>query len=404
MRKKRVEIELEEAIALLKNFPPIPGREILPLALAHGRVLAEDQTAEIDQPPFDRSPLDGYALRAADTLGTSPQTPLSFAVVDRLCAGDVPSGSVGAGQAVRLMTGAMLPPGSDAVIKQEETDLGASKVRIYRPLSPHENVCFRGEDFKAGSLLLGAGTKLDAPALGALASAGVMQVPVRPCPRVALLVTGNELWEPVWGQVLPPGKIYSSNLTLLSARLGELGYAPVRALETGDDPQTAAGLIREILEGVDVLLTTGGVSVGDNDLFHEVIPLLGAERVFHGVKLKPGTPAMLSRFLGKPILSLSGNPFAAAATFELLARPLLFALSGDASLCSTRVVATLAQSYEKKSPVRRFVRGRVENGEVTLPEGHSSGQLRSLVGCNCLVEIPPDVEARQGDLLTVYLI
>jgi len=237
-----------------------------------------------------------------------------------------------------------------------------------------------------------------------LASVGLTRVSVRPSPRVVLLVTGNELCEPVPGKALPPGRIYSSNLTLLSARLCELGHAPVSVLQNGDDPQVAAGLIREVLEGVDVVITTGGVSVGDDDLFHEVMPLLGAERVFHGVKLKPGAPAMFSFCEGKPILSLSGNPFAAAATFELLARPLLFALCGDPSLLCAKVSAVLATPYEKKSAIRRFVRGRLlGDGRVTLPEGHSSGQLRSFVGCNCLVEIPAGAEARVGEQVTVYL-
>ena len=143
-----------------------------------------------------------------------------------------------------------------------------------------------------------------------------------------------------------------------------------------------------MLETCDLLLTTGGVSVGDKDIFHQALPLLGAERVFWKVQLKPGTPAMFSRFRDKPILSLSGNPFAAFTTFELLGRPLLTALTGEPALLPRRERAVLDTPFPKGSPIRRFVRGKYENGRVTLPEGHYSGALRSLAGCNCLVDIP----------------
>ena len=160
-----------------------------------------------------------------------------------------------------------------------------------------------------------------------------------------------------------------------------------------------------MLEACDLLITTGGVSVGDKDIFHQALPLLGAEQVFWQVDLKPGTPAMFSRYGSKPILSLSGNPFAAFTTFELLARPLLAALSGEPHLIPQQQQAILATPYEKPSPRRRFLRGRCENGQVALPVGHSSGQLASLVGCSCLVELPagtPPVEA--GQAVQVWLL
>lgn len=153
----------------------------------------------------------------------------------------------------------------------------------------------------------------------------------------------------------------------------------------------------ELLADCDLLITTGGVSVGDKDIFHQALPLLGAERVFWKVNLKPGTPAMFSRYGGKPILSLSGNPFAAFTTFELLARPLLAALSGEPHLLPQQRQALLTTRYGKPSPRRRFLRGRYEEGRVELPEGHSSGQLASLLGCNCLVELPAGLTRRKPD-------
>ena len=404
MESKRLEIELEQALALIMKTTPLAGEQTVPLPLARGMILARDVISGIDQPPFDRSPLDGYAVRAEDLADASPTSPVTLTVVGRLCAGDTPlTHSVKPGQAVRVMTGAAIPPGCDCVIRQEDTDCGQSQVAVCRPLRQHDNFCFRGEDFKAGNLLLPAGTRLNAAALGVLASAGIMQVPVRPKAKVALLVTGDELFEPGEGKALPPGKIYSSNMALLYARLCELGLEPISAIQAGDDPHAVASLIKQMLAQADIMITTGGVSVGEQDIFHDVMPLLGAERIFHGVNIKPGTPAMFSRVWQKPVLSLSGNPFAAAATFELLGRPLLAALSGDDWLLPEKALAALGSSYGKKASSRRFVRGKLANGKVTLPEEHSSGQLRSMVGCNCLVEIPPDVQMREGDLATVYL-
>ena len=212
------------------------------------------------------------------------------------------------------MTGAMLPQGCDCVLRQEDTDLG-NPVRIYASLPPYKNYVYQGEDYRTGSLLLPAGTRLDAAALGVLASAGLTEVAVRRRPKVGLLTTGDEVVEA--GQPLPPGKIYGSNGALLTARLTELGI-PSLCRHAADSPAAVAKAMEGMLADCDLLITTGGVSVGDKDIFHQALPLLGAERVFWKVDLKPGTPAMFSRYKGKPILSLSGNPFAAFTTFELL--------------------------------------------------------------------------------------
>ena len=403
LRPDRQEIELEDALAHIALTTPIAGVETLPLHLAHNRILAVDVVANTDHPPFARSPLDGYALHAEDIALASPDAPAVLTVVDRICAGGVPACAVARGQATRIMTGAVMPDGANAVVRQESTDYGDETVAVYHPLRPGDNVCLRGEDFFAGSVLVSAGTKLNAAALGVIASGGVAFVSVRVLPRVALMVTGDELAAPDTDGLLPPGKIYSSNFTMLSARLVELGFAPVLSVQLGDDPQVAAQWIADALPDIDVLITTGGVSVGDQDLFHEVMPLVGAGRVFHGVNLKPGTPAMFSQVDGVPVLSLSGNPFAAAATFELLARPLLAAVSGDLSILPRCVLAPLDTAFAKQSAARRFVRGTLLDGRVSLPAGHASGQLRSFLGCNCLVEIAPGAHPQIGDVVTVHL-
>ena len=208
---------------------------------------------------------------------------------------------------------------------------------------------------------------------------------VYPRPRVLLTGTGDELVRP--GQPLKPGQIYNSNLPQLAARCRQLGLA-ADTVWWPDDPRAVADGLTAGVRDFDCVITTGGVSVGDKDIFHQALPLAGAERLFWRVKLKPGTPLMFSLLEGRPVLSLSGNPFAAAATFELLARPLLAALAGQRDWQPLTLTAPLATPFSKASGGRRFVRGIYRDGAVTLPEGHSSGQLRSQVGCNCLVDIP----------------
>lgn len=397
-------IELEQAVSLMTDGQNPLGTDHCPLDQALGRTLASDLTAPIDQPPFHRSPLDGYALRSADTAGACPEHPRILRVVDTIFAGNVANVPVKPGQAVRIMTGAMLPDGCDCVLRQEDTNMGASTVSIYRSLQPDENFVHRGSDYRAGTVLLPAGTLLDPAALGLLASAGICDLCVRRRPRVGILSTGDEVSGP---QIHPlaPGKIYDANLTMLSARLKVLGIPAAEERRTADRPDAAADTMRELLQHCDLLITTGGVSVGDRDILHEALSLLGAEMVFWRVNMKPGTPALFARCDGKPVLCLSGNPFAAAAAFEVLARPLLAALAGEVGLLPRKGRGVLDNSFPKASPGRRFVRGRCEMGRVVLPEKHSSGVLSSLVGCNCLVDIPAGSGALgQGDDVSVLLL
>ncbi|OUO41041.1 molybdopterin molybdotransferase MoeA [Flavonifractor sp. An306] len=265
-------LTLEEAqTAILLNRVPL-GTQMLPLERALGRTLAADVAAPLDQPPFDRSPLDGYALRSADLTGANREHPAVLEVVDTVYAGDEARIPVGPGQAVRLMTGAMLPPGCDCVVPQEDTDQG-DPVSVFVSLKPFQNYVYQGEDYRKGALLLEKGTRLDAAALGVLASAGLTEVEVCRRPRVGLLTTGDEVVSP--GTPLPAGKIYGSNQMLLAARLAELGFETETAHQ-GDNPAAVAEAMRELLETCDVLLTTGGVSVGDKDIFHQALPLMAA--------------------------------------------------------------------------------------------------------------------------------
>ena len=402
-------ISVERAIELIEQYTKPVGTETVPATRAHGRVLAQDVCAPIDQPPWPRSPLDGYALRAQDSAGASRETPVTLRVIDTIYAGGWSEKTVGAGECVRLMTGAPIPAGCDCVIRQEDTDLGGDQVQICRTLRAWENYCRAGEDFRRGDVLLPAGTKLCGNAYGVLASAGLLRedvlLTVYRRVRCALLCTGDEL-VPNTVRPLPPGKIYSSNEAVLTARLQELGME-LTAVCGGfsDDEAQLAEAIRAAAADADVILTTGGVSVGAKDILHQTLPLLDAERVFWRVRLKPGTPLMFSLLADKPLLSLSGNPFAASATFELFARPLLAARSGDRSLRAQIISGALETDFKKFGRMRRFVRAVFRDGIVSIPQGHSSGQLASAVGTNCLAEIPgADAPLPAGSEVRVWLL
>lgn len=381
------DITLEQAVELLLARSPQPQREEVPLMAALGRIVAADMRASFDNPPFDRSPLDGYALRAADTEGATAEQPARLRLAGEECAGDFYAVRVMPGETVRIMTGGAMPKGTDAVIRQEDVETAGGEVRIPYPLHHHENYCFAGEDVRRGAVLVTAGEELTAARLAVLASQGVATVPVWRRPRVAVASTGDELTMP--GTPLAPGKIYNSNLFLVAGRLRELG-CDVEVMDIfPDEAGPAARHLAKMSAWADLLLTTGGVSVGKKDIMHDVVKHLGAERLFRGVQMKPGYPA-IGYQRGKTMgLALSGNPFAAYATFELLARPLLAKLAGRKETALPRRKAVLLDDFPKESRGRRFIRAFYEEGRVRLPEQHASGSLFSAAGCNAFVDIPP---------------
>lgn len=398
-------VSVEQAVTLLcAAASPVEKWEVLPLHEARGRILAEDVCAVRPQPPFDRSPLDGYALRAADSRGASRETPVTLRIIDRVMAGSVATHTVEPGAAVRIMTGAPIPAGADCVIRQEDTDYGEDTVHIYSELKPDQNFCHSGEDYPAGASLLQAGEKLDAVALSILASAGVAEVKVRRNIRVALITSGDELVAP--GAALPPGKIYNTNHFLLQGRLEELGVAPTVCAHVGDEAQQTAEAVRAAAAQADVIVTTGGVSVGQRDVMHDVVTLLGAEKLFWRVAVKPGSPVLAYRYDGKPVIALSGNPFGAFVTFELLVRPVLAVLSGDKSLIMEQTEAVVKGHFPKATMGRRMVRAKYRGGVVEIPQqGHASGMLYGLKNCNCLVDIlGPNEGLSEGDRVSVWLL
>ena len=388
-------ISVERAIELIEQHTSPVETCLLRATKAYGRVLSQDIHSPMDQPPWPRSPLDGYAFHAADSVGAGESAPVSLSVVETLYAGSWTDRVIQPGEAVRLMTGAPIPQGCDCVLRQEDTDGGAETVQIYKELKTFDNYCPAGDDFKQGDLLLPAGTRLTGNALGVLASAGLyreeIMLPVYRRVRCALICTGDEL-VPNDTRPLPPGKIYSST-AVIASRLRDLGVEVTTLLPNFSDSADAlADAIYEAAETADVIITTGGVSVGAKDILHETLPLLFADQIFWKVRLKPGSPLMFSLYRERPLLCLSGNPFAASATFELFARPMLAKLCGCEDLKMRVSEAVLAEPFTKTGKGRRFVRANLQDGRLTVSKHNSSGQLASAVVANCLAEIPPCTE------------
>jgi len=387
------DISLEQACdLLLKAVQPITKAENVPLEDALGRVLAENVAAPIDNPPFPRSPLDGYAFAASASAGASAEHPVELRIVGEECAGDYFAGHVGAGEAVRLMTGARIPAGCDTVIRQEDVRVEGDRLFVPYALQPYQNYCYAGEDIRKGTIAAAKGTRLNAGHIGRLASLGFAEVKVCRMPRIVLASTGDELLMP--GEPLRPGKIYNSNLYLLAARLREFGFSSEVLGVLPDDVEQAAEVLRPWGSRADLVLTTGGVSVGKKDIMHGVVAAIG-HRLFWRVAMKPGAPAIAYKVGGTLGIALSGNPFACFATFEMLARPVLARLAHreDLSLRETRGV--LGDAFPKASRGRRFVRAHFneDTGVVDLPDQHASGALSELSRCNAFVEFPAGTPA-----------
>ena len=395
---------IEEAREILcRQVEQLNEWEEIPLQEAVGRVLAKTQTALFDQPPFPRSPLDGYAVKGKETTDASKENPVELKVIGKVYAGSVFEGVVGEGEAVRIMTGAPIPEGADTVIRQEDTDEGIEMVNIYRGSKSYQNYCPQGEDYKAGTEILPKGTYIDGVALAVLASLGITKVPVIRQPRVAVLSTGDEVVQP--GSSLLPGKIYDANLHYILGRMVEIGKMMPTPAHCDDNLEDIVRTIKHLAEEMDVIITTGGVSVGEKDLMHGVVETLGAERLFWRVSLKPGAPTLAAVYQGTLIICLSGNPFGAAANFELLVRPVLAKLTGNDNWKMKRVEAVLEGNSPKKGGVRRFMRGNYSFGRAQISGGnHASGALSSMLGCNGLIEIAEDQEAKEGDRVWVHLL
>lgn len=386
----REHLEFEEARALLLRAVTPVGAEEAALERCPGRVLAEDVSANRSVPPFDSSPYDGYAFRAADVAGACADRPVTLRVLEELPAGSTAEHTVTAGTAMRLMTGAPIPPGADTVIMYEKTVFTDSTVTLSAPARAGDNIIRRGEDVSAGALLASAGTRIDPGTLGTLASQGYARLPVCRVPRVGIISTGSELTEP--GEEAGPGKIYNSNRYTFTALLAGMGLEPVYLGWARDETAAIAALIRKGADTCDAVILTGGVSVGDYDLTPAAMEACGADFLFRHVKLKPGMACAYALLEGKLLCGLSGNPASSVTNFHAVAAPALRKLAGLGDCLPKEISATLTEGFRKPSPTTRLLRGTLDlrEGETLMRPASRQGNvvLSSTIGCDAMAIIP----------------
>jgi molybdopterin molybdotransferase len=399
-----VEAYQSAILSAITALPPVQ----LELAAAEGCVLAEDVTAAVALPSFDNSSMDGYAVHAADVAAASPQAPAMLPVTGEIAAGDVGAHRLAPGAAIKIMTGAQLPAGADAVVPVEWTDGGIAEVAVYQPAKPGNAVRYVGGDAAAGETLLSAGTRMRPMQVAVAASAGRKAVAVRPRPRVVVLSTGDELTEP--GTPLVPGQIWDSNSYMIAACAREAGAVAYRHSVVPDDPAGVLPALEEQLTRADLLITTGGVSMGgEHDVVKAALRELGTV-TFRKVAMQPGMPQGFG-VIGKggngpvPIFTLPGNPVSAYVSFQVFVRPAIAALQGAGDLSLPAVRATLTGPARSPAGRRSYLRGVLDGGEVTPLSGQQSHQVASLGRANALIVVPErETQLAAGHVVDVLVL
>lgn len=387
---------LEEALdRILSTIEPLP-EDVVPVAEAVGRVPTQDLVASTDLPPFDNSGVDGYAVRSSDLTRASETSPVTLECIGAVKAGEAPSEIVGPGTCMRILTGALLPAGADAVVMQEDTRIpGNGGVEVLSAVGPWEGVRMAGDDVRRGAVLAEAGEALRPAHIGLLAGSGFAKVSVHRRPRVTLLSTGSELIP--LGGVLKPGQIYDSNSVLMRA-LANQDHLPI--VHTGHIPDTLEQTMAELhmaSRQADVVVTTGGVSVGDADYVKPAMAALGGSLDLWRIAIKPGKPFAFGRLGAAYWFGLPGNPVSAFVTWWLLVRPALSRLMGMRSTRGRQVLARLAESIANRGDRRHFVRVRFDaDGLVRLAGVQASHVQSSLAAADGLLDMPPGAHWEAG--------
>jgi len=398
---------LSEAQKVVLEATPVLGLEKIPILDALGRVLGEDIVAERDNPPWDNSAMDGFAVRWEDIKQEHTiQKPLTLSIIEDVPAGKMPSRTVESGEAIRIMTGAPIPKGADTVLKVEDTEHTPESVRVFKPEPKGSNIRPQGEDVRKGECIIAKGTRIRPGEAGMLAILAKSFVFVYQRPRVAILSTGDELAD--LDERFSEEKIINSNSYGIAAAVQDAGGIPFLLGIARDNP---AALKEKISHGLtaDILVLSGGVSMGDYDFTKAVFRDLGAEMNFWKLAIRPGQPLAFGKIQGKLAFGLPGNPVSSMVTFEQLVRPAMLKMSGHRSYGRPLVQAVFQEQFSKRTDRRHFLRGVLTREEgvfkVRTTGDQGSGILTSMVKANCLIDVPVEVERlNPGDLVTVQLL
>jgi len=400
MRPIRRTVPLQEALSLmLATAVPTERVERSAIRAAMDRVLAADVMSKVDVPPFDRAAMDGYAVVAEDTFGAGRSEPKRLQCVATAYTGDTSFLSLTRGECIEIATGAPLPRGADAVVMVEETQKSETDVRIFTPVYPGQHVGRRGADIAAGEVILRTGSVINPSRIGAIAGAGILDVPVFAKPRVAIVSTGNEIVEP--GQPLKPGQIYDINRFTLSAITNAHGGI---AIDRGTAPDTLDDLLGAIesMNDADVIVFSGGSSVGERDLVLDALAHAG-EVIFHGVAVKPGKPTAFGRVGDTPVLGMPGYPTSCLSNGYILLVPLLRKIARLPEYRPHTVRAVLARRVVSTTGRHQFYTVRVEDGKA-VPAFKASGDITSMAHADGYIEIPAQIDiVEEGEMVDVKL-
>lgn len=398
-------LELEQALKSILDLIPAARGEVIPLTEAYGRVAVEKITARTDLPSFDNSSVDGYAVRSRDVASASSQHPVSLPLMGRIEAGQHFEGELSPGKCIRIFTGSPMPRGADAVVMQEDTLTDAKRERevlFLDSVKPWENVRFRGEDVKRGAVVMQAGEILSAAHIALLAASGTAQANVGRRPLVALLATGSELKEAGSGAELKPGQIFESNRAALAPLIAKAGGIPRIFPIVPDDPEATRIALSQALAECDIVVTCGGISVGELDFVKSAFEELGGHLQFWKVAIKPGRPFVFGRHRDTFLFGLPGNPVSAFVTFLLLARPALLRWQGATHTGLPVASGVLAEPISNPGGRRHFVRVTMDaRGMVHSAGTQASHILSSLAWANGLIDVPGNATLEAGKTVQV---
>ena len=399
-------ISVEEALKIILAAIRRMGTEQVQLSNSLGRILSEEISSPLDHPPWDTSAMDGYAVRWNDTGGASRDSARTLKIIEEIPAGRMPQKKVQPGETSKIMTGAPMPEGADAVVKVEETERGDDQVRIFEAAEKGDFIRKKGEAIRTGDLILKQGIRIRPAEVAMMASIGKSVIPVYQQPRVAILSTGDELSE--LDEPRGANKIFNSNGYGLTAQVIEAGGSPINLGIAKDTKKELTEKLRGGLHA-DFIIASGGVSMGDYDFVQEVLKDLGAEMKFWKVSMKPGAPLAFGVISGKPAFGLPGNPVSAMVSFEQFVRPALLMASGRTEIFRPIIQATLEEEVRKHPGRRHFMRAiaSVQNGEyrVRTTGDQDSHILLSLVKANALMILPETGDRHKaGEKVAVQLL